>query len=87
MKLKNIVPTSVVNIPDKMEIGKLYISNEYKIAVHLCCCGCGNESITPISEGGWNITESGNKVTLHPSILNRICKAHYFIESNEVRWC
>lgn len=38
---------------------------------------------------GWNValTENKTKITVSPSILDKLCKAHYFIENNKVRWC
>ncbi len=67
----------------------MYVSREYKTAIHLCACGCGNEVVTPFgSVHGWEFRKNGTKVTLHPSILNTNCpnKAHYFIQNNEILW-
>ena len=70
-----------------MKEGNLYLSRKYETAIHLCACGCGGESVTPTHQPtGWRLTEKDGKVTLHPSILNRFCKAHYWIRDNKVVW-
>ena len=40
-------------IPDILEDGVVYISVTYATALHLCCCGCGSEVVTPLSPTGW----------------------------------
>lgn len=69
-------------IPEQLEQGKLYISGEFKTAIHLCLCGCGNQSVTPTGRNGWVLTEKDGKITLSPSILNHPCEAHYIIRNN-----
>lgn len=80
----------VETIPEVMEQGVLYYSEEYNGVNHLCLCGCGGESFLPInikelSAHGWDIdfTTKG-KVTLKPSILNSGlgCKSHYIITNS-----
>lgn len=73
-------------IPDELEEGILYITVEYKSAVHLCACGCGNKVITPITPNGWKLTYNGASITLSPSIgnWNFECRSHYWIRRNEV---
>ena len=77
-------------IPEQIEEGVLYISEEYGSAVHLCACGCGHKAgipIKPFWESGWSYTREGDVVTLAPSLLHRFeCQSHYFIEQNKVRW-
>ena len=48
MKIKQIRPESVEFIPEHIEEGVLYISELYRTAVHKCCCGCGQEVVTPL---------------------------------------
>ena len=64
----------------------LYISRQYKTAIHKCLCGCGNKSITPFYDPltGWLLTESDKGVSLTPSILNNNCpkRSHYVITNN-----
>ncbi len=78
-------------IPRDLESGILYISKEFEIAIHLCACGCGVKTVTPIYEGEWTLTENNGKATLRPSIGNFIGEnpyhAHYFITDNKIEWC
>lgn len=72
-----------------MDPGVLYVSEKYEVAVHLCPCGCGEQTVTPIGgpPHGWTYTREGDAVTLQPSLLNRVpCQSHYFIVKNRVQW-
>lgn len=75
-------------IPDKLRERTLYISKEHGTAVHLCCCGCGREVVTPLSPIGWELSSDGNSVSLYPSIGNWSlqCMSHYFITRSRVVW-
>lgn len=75
-------------IPDQLEIGTVYISLEFATAAHLCCCGCGNEVITPLSPTDWRIIFNGESVSLEPSVgnWNFPCQSHYWIRHNKVAW-
>lgn len=72
-------------VPKEPEAGVLYVSIEYTVAVHLCCCGCGEKIVTPIDPGGWKLTFDGETVSLRPSIGNwqLPCRSHYVIDRNE----
>lgn len=89
-KLHELTPEYCVYIPEHKEPGILYISKEFDIAVHLCACGCGKQTVTPLNEKGWTLTEKNNKVTLRPSIGNfsgeKSHHAHYFITNNKIEW-
>lgn len=78
----------VQTIPDTLDDGNLYVSIDYGVVLHRCCCGCGNEVVTPLSPTDWKLTFDGQSVTLDPSIGNWSfeCKSHYWIEKNEVIW-
>jgi hypothetical protein len=90
-----IEPIFVEFMPEDMEQGKMYISKKFCLAIHLCLCGCGKQSVTPLDKivtetteivtnmplGGWILTERRGKVSLTPSILSP-CKAHYIITNN-----
>ncbi|MDD2267709.1 DUF6527 family protein [Sulfuricurvum sp.] len=78
----------VTTIPAAIEEQTLYISIEYKTAIHLCACGCGCEVVTPLSPSGWKMTYNGAVVSLHPSIGNWSlpCKSHYFIINDAIKW-
>jgi len=88
MSINRISPEFVEFIPDQIEEGKIYISKKYKTAIHLCCCGCGEEVVTPLSPVDWKLVESRNGISIHPSIGNwdYRCKSHYTIKDNNVEW-
>lgn len=73
-------------IPDHLEPGVLYISIEYGTAAHSCCCGCGEEVVTPITPTDWKITFDGETVSLWPSVgnWNLACRSHYVIKRGQV---
>jgi hypothetical protein len=75
-------------IPEDLEQGTLYVSMRFATASHLCCCGCGNKVVTPISPTDWQLTSNGKSVSLDPSIGNWSfpCQSHYWIRNNRVYW-
>jgi len=75
-------------LPANIQEGKLYISIPYATATHKCCCGCGNEVITPLSPTDWKLIFDGESVSLDPSIGNWSfdCRSHYWIKRNRVVW-
>jgi hypothetical protein len=75
-------------IPERLEEGILYVSHQYKTAVHKCACGCGEEVVTPLSPIDWSIQIENGTVTLDPSIGNWSfsCRSHYFIRRGRVVW-
>ncbi len=79
------------NIPYDIEYGVLYISKEYETAIHLCACGCGYKTITPLGSDGWALSESNKGITLRPSIGNfkgeSPYHAHYYITNSKIVWC
>lgn len=89
MRLHQITPELVELAPRDLQPGRLYISNKYRAAVHLCCCGCGEKVVTPLSPAEWQAEVSHGRATLHPSIGNgaMACMSHYFIRNNRVIWC
>ena len=74
-------------IPEVLEQGTLYITMEYRTAVHLCACGCGNKVVTPFSPKDWRLTFDGKTVSLYPSIGNWSfdCESHYFIVNSQIK--
>jgi hypothetical protein len=89
MKVTHLIPEFVEFIPETLEDGRLYISEEYSTAVHKCCCGCGLKVVTPLKANkGWRLTRDGQSVTLFPSIGNWSfpCQSHYWIRRNAVVW-
>ncbi len=86
MKTLKQVPIELVEIPDdgftpeELEFGKLYYSKEYKVANHLCLCGCGVKAPIPICPGEWTITNENGKLTVTPSLQQLFdCRSHYII--------
>lgn len=88
MKQAILIPQYVDYIPEQLQDGQLYICEHYKTVAHKCCCGCGEEVITPLSPAEWSIRQEGNTVTLYPSIGNWSfkCQSHYWISKNQVIW-
>jgi len=88
MKIDQITPIFVEFIPNDVEQGKLYISEMYQTAIHKCCCGCGEEVVTPLSPVDWQVRKGTHGVSLHPSIgnWNYKCQSHYIISNNKVIW-
>ncbi|MCG3138762.1 MAG: hypothetical protein HJJLKODD_02630 [Phycisphaerae bacterium] len=76
----------VKHVPDSLESGVLYVSVEYGIVSHLCCCGCGEEVVTPLSPTDWRLVFNGETVSLSPSVGNWSlrCRSHYVIDRGRV---
>jgi hypothetical protein len=87
-RLTQLEPHFVDEIPAQLTPGKLHISITYGTIVHLCCCGCGSEVVTPLHPTRWALTYDGDTVSLWPSVgsWNLPCQSHYVIKRNEVRW-
>ena len=75
-------------IPDALEGGVLYVSIRHGTAVHLCCCGCRREVVTPLTPTDWKLIFDGETVSLFPSIgsWNLPCRSHYWITRNRIEW-
>jgi hypothetical protein len=89
MKPKTVLTYEFVEyIPNDLKDGTIYVSLAFAIVAHKCCCGCGNEVITPISPTDWQLTFDGESISLYPSIgnWNFECKSHYWIIRNRVKW-
>jgi heterodisulfide reductase subunit B len=88
MKSTTIIPEFVDVIPDNLDGHKLYISERYKTAIHRCCCGCGEEVVTPLTPADWSVRRHKETVSMAPSIGNWsfACKSHYWIRHNQVVW-
>lgn len=74
--------------PRDLQPGVLYVSEKYQTALHLCCCGCGERVVTPLSPAEWRVQVQRGKVSLAPSIGNfgMACQSHYWIRSGRVVW-
>ncbi len=88
MRINEITPQVVELAPKELRPGILYVSYKYKLALHLCCCGCGEKVVTPLTPAEWQLRLTNGVATLHPSIGNwsMKCKSHYFIRNNKVIW-
>jgi hypothetical protein len=97
VKIMELIPVFVDQLPLEVEEGKMYISDKYGISVHLCACGCGVKTFLPFrrvfagQEHGWVHTVQDGKVSTTPSIGNwsgeNPYHAHYFIVNNKIIWC
>ena len=102
-RLLAITPEFVDTVPPAAEMkdGVVYISEKYDVAIHMCACGCRNQTVMPINfigdDGkkttyGWDYTWVATdlvSVSFSPSIGNFAfpCKSHYFIRNNKIEWC
>ncbi|WP_460611394.1 DUF6527 family protein [Hymenobacter terrigena] len=75
-------------LPTDLSAGVLYVSIPFATAAHLCCCGCGNRVITPLTPTDWKLTYDGDAVSLSPSIGNWSfpCKSHYWVKRGKIKW-
>lgn len=87
-KLTRVRLELVGDIPEQLEPGIIYVSRQHKTAMHLCCCGCGREVVTPLSPAAWTARIEKQLVSLHPSIGNASlpCRSHYWIRRGRVEW-
>lgn len=86
MKIDALRPEFVTHIPEQLDEGVLYISERFRLCSHKCCCGCGEEVVTPLSPAEWRLTREGELVSLWPSVGNwdYACRSHYVIRRNRV---
>ena len=91
--MTKLIPVFTEIITDNLKPENLYISEKYKVAIHLCACGCGNKTVMPFdseyNEYGWKLTNNNGLISFNPSVGNfqYPCKSHYFIVDNEIKWC
>ena len=76
----------VRHVPETLEPGVIYISMDYATAAHSCCCGCGQEVVTPFTPTDWRMTFDGETISLRPSIgnWNLPCRSHYVIDRSRI---
>lgn len=87
-RITYVRPEFVEAFPQQLEPGRLYISIQFRTTGHLCCCGCGEEVIAPLSPAQWSLTYDGLDVSLSPSIgsWSLPCKSHYWIRKGTIQW-
>ena len=78
----------VRHMPSDLEPGRLYVSEEFATAAHLCPCGCGTKVRTPLGPTEWEFKDGETGPSLHPSVGNwqHACQSHYWIRNGEVMW-
>lgn len=87
MRIDRITVQQVHLAPKPLEPSVLYVSEKYRVAMHLCCCGCGEKVVTPLSPAEWQLELIDGVATLEPSIGNAsACRSHYWIRRNRVEW-
>ena len=88
MRTQRVKVEFVESAPRPLNEGILYISDRFRTALHLCCCGCGREVVTPLNPAGWSYRRVAGTVTLKPSIGNWSfpCRSHYLIIRSQVVW-
>ena len=86
MRHKRLEHRFVEDIPESLEPGVLYISMEYATAAHSCCCGCGEEVVTPFTPTDWRMIYDGEAISLNPSVgsWTLACRSHYVIKCGKV---
>lgn len=89
-KIFELKPEFVETIQGDLVEGVLYISEKYRCAIHLCACGCGQNTVTPLGNNEWSLSKNNDAVTLRPSIGNFSGEspyhAHYYITDNKIEW-
>ena len=73
-------------MPKALELGVLYVSEEYGTAAHLCACGCGAKIRTPLGPTDWHLKDTPEGPSLMPSVGNwqQTCRSHYWITRGSV---
>lgn len=87
MKTQFTRPKYVEHLPEQLEEGVLYISEEFALTAHKCCCGCGEDVYNKLGPAKWRLTKlPDGSVSLDPSVGNwkYACRSHYFIQKNRV---
>ena len=87
-KVLHLRPEFVEKMPEVLEDGIIYISEPCRLALHNCCCGCGEEVSTPLGPTEYTLRVVGGEVTVHPSIGNHDypCASHYVIRDGSIIW-
>ena len=82
MQFKRLEHRFCTHIPVSLEQGVLYVSMEYATAAHRCCCGCGEEVVTPFTPTDWKMIFDGVAISLWPSVGNWTlpCRSHYVVK-------
>jgi hypothetical protein len=87
-RVSNVTAVFVERMPNVLEPGHLYISNEYFVTKHLCACGCGEVVTLPLHPEQWRYTFDGKRISVQPSVGNigTPCNSHYWINAGHIDW-
>lgn len=87
-KTNRLTARRVSEVPEALAPGVLYVADPFKMAMHLCCCGCGGEVTTRYGAGGWSLMLEGDVPTITPSIgpSTQKCRSHYVVSRGQVHW-
>lgn len=87
-RIEKLTLARVKYMPQTLESGILYVSEEFAIAGHLCACGCGQKVMTPLGPAEWQFAERAGFPSLWPSIGNwqLPCRSHYVIREGGIVW-
>lgn len=87
-RIERLETVFVDSIPEKLEDGILYVSEECRVALHNCACGCGEEVSTPLVRTEYHLTMEGGAASIWPSIGNHdfACASHYVIKRGKIVW-
>jgi hypothetical protein len=77
----------VERIPQHLDPGVIYHSEDFELASLLCACGCGHKIVLLVPDSHQVYGENG-MATVHPSIgvFDGACKSHYVIRRGHVQW-
>lgn len=87
MKILRLEPRYLTQFPEQLQEGIIYISEEFNLTGHKCCCGCGEDVYLKLGPAKWQLTKEPDRtVSLFPSVGNwkYACRSHYWITGNEV---
>ena len=86
MRVRRLEHRFCTHISESLKPGVLYVSMEYATAAHSCCCGCGEEVVTPFTPTDWKMTFNGRAISLWPSVGNWTlpCRSHYVVREGVV---
>lgn len=87
-RIERLEAVFVDSIPETLEDGILYVSEECRVALHNCACGCGEEVSTPLVRTEYHLTMEGGAASIWPSIGNHdfACASHYVIKRGKIVW-
>ena len=88
MRVSHLEHKFVDQVPEQPEAGILYVSLPFRTTLHLCACGCGNETWVPIRPDRHHLIYNGETISLQGSIGNwRFpCRSHYWIRDSRIVW-